>query len=116
VRPTTVSHTDKHSEQVLKLNDATDSLGKMREVVAANTKTVSFFGARAMVFGKFFDAVLPHLTLLQRVEIIRSFRQGIEDTLSAMDDVALPAEYHSALLGLTNTILAALDQEPDTRE
>jgi hypothetical protein len=98
------------------LNDATDSLGKMREVVTANTKTVSFFGARAMVFGKFFDAVLPHLTRLQRIEITRSFRQGIEDTLSAMDDVALPADYHSALLELTNTILAALGQESVTRK
>jgi hypothetical protein len=93
------------------MNDATDSLGKMSAVVTANTKTVSFFGARAMVFGRFFDAVLPHLTTLQRIEITRSFRQGIEDTLSAMDDVALPADYHSALLELTNTILAALGQE-----
>jgi hypothetical protein len=97
------------------LNDATDSLGKMSQVVAANTQAVSLFGARAMVFGKFFDAVLPHLTTLQRIEITMSFRQGIESTLSATDNVALPADYRSALLRLTNAILAALGQEPDTR-
>jgi hypothetical protein len=62
------------------------------------------------------EAVLPHLTPLQRVEITRSFREGIEDALSLMDDVALPAEYHSALLELTNSILAALSREPAGRQ
>jgi hypothetical protein len=98
------------------LNNAFNALGKMKEVVTANTRTVSFLGARAMVFGKFFDAVLPHLTTLQRAQIARSFRQGIEDTLSAMDDVPLPAEYHSALLELTNAILGALGQESTPRQ
>lgn len=97
------------------MNDATDALSKLRNVVTANTKTVSLLGARAIVLGKFFDAALPHLTTLQRIEVTRSFRQGIEDTLSLMDDVAVPAEYHSALLELTNAILAALGQEPARR-
>ena len=65
-----------------------------------------------MVLGTFLDAALPQLTTLQRVEVARSFRQGIEDAMSHMDDVALPAEYHSALLERTNTILAALEREP----
>lgn len=69
-----------------------------------------------MVLGKFHDAVLPHLTPLQRVDVIRSFRLGIEDAMSRMDDVALPAEYHSALLELTNSILAALSREPTGRQ
>jgi hypothetical protein len=69
-------------------------------------------GARAMVLGKFLEAVLPHLTTLQRIEITGAFRQGIEEAMSLMDDVALPAEYHSALLDLTNAILAALGQRP----
>jgi hypothetical protein len=73
-------------------------------------------GARAMVMGKFIDAVLPHLTTLQRAEVTRSFRQGIEEALSLMDDVALPAEYHSALLELTNAILATLGQGPARRQ
>ena len=86
------------------------------ELVSANTKTMSVLGARAMVPETFLDAALPRLTTLERVEITRSFRQGIEDAISCMDDVALPVEYHSALLGLTNTILAALDGESATRE
>jgi len=46
---------------------------------------------------------LPQLTTLQRGEVSRSFRQGIEDAVSLMDDAMLPAEYHSAILALTNT-------------
>ena len=69
-----------------------------------------------MVLGKFLEAVLPHLTTLQRVEITQSFRQGIEEALSLMDDVALPAEYHLALLELTNAILATLGQGPAGRQ
>jgi len=85
-------------------------------LVADNTKTVSILGARTMVLGKFFDAALPHLMPLQRASVTRSFRQGIEDAMARMDDVALPAEYHSTLLQLTNTILAALGRESATRE
>ena len=88
----------------------------MAALVTSNTKAVSMLGARAMVLGKFFDAALPYLTTLQCIKVIRSFRQGIEDALSAMDDVALPAEYHSALLELTNAILAELGRESATRE
>ena len=77
---------------------------------------MAVLGARTMVLGKFHDAVLPHLTPLQRVDVIRSFRLGIEDAMSRMDDVALPAEYHSALLELTNSILAALSRAPAGRQ
>jgi len=73
-------------------------------------------GAQVMALGKFFDVTLPHLTTLQRGEIGRSFREGIEDAMSLMDDVALPADYHSALLTLTNAILAALVHESATRQ
>lgn len=96
--------------------DQTDALlGRMAGVVTANTKTMSTLGARAMVLGRFLEAVLPHLTPLQRAEVNWSFRQGIEEVLSLMDDVALPAEYHSALLELTNAILAALGHGSATR-
>jgi len=97
------------------MNSADDVVGKMAGLVATNTKKISVLGARAMVWGKFQEAVLPHLTTLQRIEVTGSFRQGIEDVLSMMDDVPLPAEYHSALLELTNAILAALSQEPAKR-
>lgn len=90
------------------MNNADEALMQMSRLVAANTKTTSILGARAMVLGKFFDAVLPYLTKPQFVEITSSFRQCIDDTMSLMDDVPLTAEYHSSLLELTNAILAAL--------
>ena len=77
---------------------------------------MAVLGARTMVLGKFHDAVLPHLTPLQRVDVIRSFRLGIEDAMSRMDDVALPAEYHSTRLELTHAILATLSQGPARRQ
>ena len=98
------------------MEDADEALNHMSRLVTANTKTMSVLGARAMVLGNFFDAALPQLTALQRGEVARSFRHGIEDFMSLMDDVALPAEYHSALLQLTNTILAALGHESTTRQ
>ncbi|HTR05773.1 MAG TPA: hypothetical protein VMJ11_03760 [Paraburkholderia sp.] len=90
------------------MDDSNEELSRMRKLVTAYTKPMGALGARAMVLGKFFDVALPHLTTSQRCEISRSFRHGIEDAMSLMDDVALPAEYHSALLELTNAILAAL--------
>jgi hypothetical protein len=62
------------------------------------------------VLGAFLDAALPHLTTSQRAAVTRSFRQGIEDAMAQTDDMRLPAEYHTTLLGLTNAILAALDR------
>ncbi|MFL9930662.1 hypothetical protein P0D88_15690 [Paraburkholderia sp. RL18-103-BIB-C] len=94
------------------MNNTDDVLAQVVELMAANTKKMGALGARAMVLGKFLEAVLPHLTTLQRIEITGAFRQGIEEAMSLMDDVALPAEYHSALLDLTNAILAALGQRP----
>ncbi len=65
-----------------------------------------------MVLGWFFDVVQPHLETLQWVDVIRSFRHGIEDAMSLMGDVPLPSNYHAVLLDLTNTILAAPTREP----
>lgn len=93
------------------MNHANDVLDQMRKLVATNTTIVSLLGARAMVLGKFFDAALPQLTATQRAETTALFRQGIEEAMSLMDDVALPAEYHWALLELTNSILALLAHE-----
>jgi hypothetical protein len=87
------------------LNNTDDVLGQVVELMAANTNKVGVPGEQAMVLGKFLEAVLPHLTTLQRIEgVTRSFRRGIEEALSWMHDVALPVEYHSALLELTNTV------------
>ncbi|MDH6147152.1 MULTISPECIES: hypothetical protein [Paraburkholderia] len=90
------------------MDDANDALEQIAKLVTANTKTMSALGARVMVLGKFLAAALPHLTTLQRAGIARSFRQGIEEAMSLMDDVPLSADYHSALLELTNGILATL--------
>lgn len=79
-----------------------------KQLITTNTKILGALGARAMVLGKFLDVALPHLTTLQRVEIAESFRMGIEDVMSLMDDVPLPPEYHSTLLELTNGILVTL--------
>ena len=48
-----------------------------------------------MILGTFLDSALSRLTGSLRAEVTRSFRLGIEDTLSTMDDLPLPAEYHS---------------------
>jgi hypothetical protein len=90
------------------LDHIEEALGKINGLTTINTKAMSMLGARAMVQGKFLDATLPQLTALQRIEVTRSFRQGIEEAL--MDDVPLPTEYHSTMLKLTNTIIAALDR------
>jgi hypothetical protein len=79
-------------------------------------KTAAVLGARAMVLGTFVEAVLPHLTPLQREEVAGSFRHGIEDAMALMDDVALPAECHSTVLELTNAILAAVTPESLPRQ
>jgi hypothetical protein len=90
------------------MDDIDSGLDQIAELAAANSKIVAVLGARAMVLGKFHDAVVPYLTTSQRVAITRSFREGVENAMASMDDVALPAEYHSALLEITNAILAAL--------
>jgi hypothetical protein len=93
------------------LDDASAVLHQMDKLVTANTKTMGALGARTMVLGKFLDAALPCLTTGQRVEVSESFRRGIEDAMCQMDDVVLPAEYHSAVLDLTNAIFAALAKQ-----
>jgi hypothetical protein len=90
------------------MDDIASGLDCLAELTAINSKKIAELGARAVVFSKFNDAVLPQLTTRQRAAISRSFREGIEDAMAAADDVALPAEYHSALLELTNAILTVL--------
>jgi hypothetical protein len=93
------------------MDDAEPMLSNMNRLVGANTKTISFLGARTMVLGKFLVAALPCLTTAQCFEISEWFGREIEDAMSQMDDMALPAEYHSAILDQTNAILVALDQQ-----
>jgi hypothetical protein len=88
--------------------NANDALGSMARAVNANSRAVSLLGARAIALSKFLEAVLPQLTATQRTAAIMPFRCGVEDAMSHMDNVVLPAEFHSALLEITNTILAGL--------
>jgi len=90
------------------LDNINNVLDQLNESLIANSKIVSVLGARAMVLGKFLDATLPYLTRTQRAEVLWSFRLGIEEAMSLMDDVQLSAEYHSTLLDMTNSILAKL--------
>jgi hypothetical protein len=73
------------------MDDIDSGFDQIAELAAANSKTVAVLGARAMVLGKFHDAVVPYLATAQRVAIIRSFREGVENEMALMDDVALPA-------------------------
>lgn len=109
LRPAAIPGIGMSSERSRELDDANDALIEhLSKIVTVNTRTISTLGARAMVLGKFLDAVLPRLTTVQRAETAKSFRHGIEETMSLMDEVLVPVEYHSELLELTNTILANL--------
>jgi hypothetical protein len=46
---------------------------------------------------------------------VQGSRLCIEGAVSMMDDVALPAEYQSAILELTNSMLAALKESARDR-
>jgi hypothetical protein len=83
-------------------------LKSLTTLVASNSETISSFGAQIVVMGNFLDATFPHLTAAQCAKITTSFRHEVERTMSLMDDVPLPAEYHSMLLAQTNALLNML--------
>ncbi len=92
------------------MNNVDEALVQMSKLIITHTKSMGVLGGRTMVLGTFLDVVISHLTTSQCVEVCKSFRKGIEDAMTLMDDVPLPAEYHSALLELTNSIVAKLNQ------
>ncbi|RKR31364.1 MULTISPECIES: hypothetical protein [Paraburkholderia] len=69
------------------MSDASDALDLTRRLVNENTHAVSVIGARAIVFIKFLNAMLPYLTAALSAEVSQSLRRGIEDVLAMMDDV-----------------------------
>jgi hypothetical protein len=85
-----------------------NKLVRAPELAADGSTKIAVLGARALVLSQFHAAAWPYLTAQQRVVISQSFREGIEDAMASMDDVGLPAEFHAALLELTNTILSTL--------
>lgn len=98
------------------LNNPDALLQSLTDLLMSNGKAVSRFGAQVVVMRKFIDATFPLLTATQREEIAKAFRHGIEDTMSLMDDLPLPAEYHSTLLEQTNTLLNMLQTTSTTRQ
>ena len=70
---------------------------------------ISRFGARLAVLCKFVDAVLPRLTAEQCAQIVPSFREGVEDALSRIDDIAVSGEYQTTFIEQTNVLLTALE-------
>lgn len=91
------------------MNNIGALLQSLNTFVKSNGETLARFGARVAVMSVLLDVTLPNLTAAQRAEITKLFRHGIEDTMSLMDDVPLPAEYHSTLLEQTNAFLAILN-------
>ncbi|MFL9868512.1 hypothetical protein PQR37_37265 [Paraburkholderia nemoris] len=93
------------------MNSPDAILKSLKTLVTSNGNAVSRFGAQVVVMSKFIDATFPQLTAAQCAEITKLFRHGIEDTMSLMDDMPLPAEYHSTLLEQTNNLLNALHRK-----
>lgn len=81
-----------------------------KDALVSNTEALSRFGGRLAVMCKFVDAALPQLSEEQRKEVAVHFRHGIESLMSVTDDIAMPAEYHEALLEQTNVLLTALNR------
>ncbi|WP_439891186.1 hypothetical protein ACS7SF_00450 [Ralstonia sp. 25C] len=89
---------------------ATQDIEACGQVIASNMKSISRFGGRLAVLYKFTTAVLPQLDPAQRAEVAHRLREGVEDAMSLTDDIALPAEYHEALLAQVNVLLTALER------
>lgn len=87
-----------------------DDVREYEDALASNSEAMSRFGGRLAVMCKFVDAALPQLSGEQRKEVAVRFRQGIESLMSFTDDIAMPAEYHEALLAQTNVLLIALNR------
>ncbi|RDJ97579.1 hypothetical protein [Paraburkholderia lacunae] len=97
------------------MNNTDALLHSMTELVTSNGKAVARFGAQVVVMSKFIDATFPRLTATQCEEIAKAFRDGIDDAMSLMDNITLPAEYRSTLLEQTNTLLNGLQGRSTTR-
>ena len=68
------------------------------------------FGARLLVIGEMLRAVLPELSPERRSAISRSFEVRVDAGLAAVEDVALPNSYHSALLSEINLFIQCLER------
>jgi hypothetical protein len=90
------------------MSNADKALHLANELVTRNTHTISVVAARSIALTKFIEAVLPYLTASQSVMVSHSFRQGIDEVLSLMDDVPVQPAHLAALLEMTSSIQEAL--------
>ncbi|RKF35983.1 hypothetical protein [Paraburkholderia fungorum] len=91
------------------MSNVDELLDLAKKLAVQNTNTISVVGARSIVLTKFLDAVLPYLTSSQSALVSHSFRQGMDEVLSLMDEYPVPPEHLTALLKMTNSILEALN-------
>lgn len=82
-----------------------------KQMIASNAEAISRFGGRLAVLYKFATAVMSQLDAVQRIEIAKRLRASVDDVLSLTDDIAVPTEYHDALLEQTNILLNALEAQ-----
>jgi len=85
-----------------------NSLDVVNEHSEKTMALAACLGARVVVMTTLIDAMFPHLSVSQRLEVSRSFRLGVENVMSLTDDRIMPEEFHAALLEQTNVFLAAL--------
>ncbi|WP_147408580.1 hypothetical protein [Paraburkholderia fungorum] len=74
----------------------------------ANGMGVVQHGARLAVMSELLVSVLTHLPDTMRADIVKSFRDRIENLMSLGDDRCLHEKYHAALLTEVNRYLNAL--------
>lgn len=94
-----------------KQNAGTLDAETYKRMIASNAEAISRFGGRLAVLYKFTTAVMSQLDPVQRIEIAKRLRAGVDDVLSLTDDIAVPNEYHDALLEQTNILLNALEAQ-----
>jgi hypothetical protein len=90
--------------------DTQQALRVLENGIESSADAAVRIGARLVVLCKFVDAVLPQLDAAQSREVERLFRQGVEDAMSLVDDIAVPCAYHTTLLEQTNVLLTALEK------
>jgi hypothetical protein len=92
------------------LNVDEEFLGAVASAVSSSLTSVIGLGARKIVLSKLIDATLPLLTPEQCSQILPKFQASVEDIMAMMDDLRLPADFHSVILEETNACIERLKQ------
>lgn len=86
------------------------TLDAVATLVSDTTTNISQAAATALVMQEFVDLTLPKLTQAQCAEIHVQLRQVLEDRMSLMDHMTLPANYHSVFLDKASDVLRRLER------